>query len=200
MQKEQKKFDSFLSGTLNFSLELVKTVAIVFTLAFVIRYLLIQPFVIEGSSMEPNFHNRQLIIIDKLSYRLREPSRSDVVVFESPQNMNVYFIKRIIGLPGDSIRITQGEVYINGNKLNEPYLKPDQKTSIEGSDLGTLEKTLSQNEFFVMGDNRDQSSDSREWGILPRKNIVGRFWFVIYPRNSWYSSLPTFEKLALKDL
>lgn len=172
---------------ISFFIELAKTIAIVFILAFVIRYFFIQPFVIEGSSMEPNFHNRQLILIDKISYRFHEPKRGDVVVFESPQNPSVFYIKRVIGLPGQHILIKDGDVYIDGEKISEPYLEKGQKTSIQGFDTNTVDEKIPQDEFFVMGDNRDQSSDSREWGLLKRNAIAGKFMVVIYPRNKWYS-------------
>ena len=172
---------------LAFFIELAKTIAIVFILAFVIRYFFIQPFVIEGSSMEPNFHNRQLILIDKISYRFHDPKRGDVIVFESPQDPSVYYIKRVIGLPGQHVLIKDGDVYVNGKKLSEPYLTKGQKTSIEGYESNTIDEKIPNDEFFVMGDNRDQSSDSREWGLLKRSAIAGRFMVVLYPRNSWYS-------------
>ncbi|MDO8513086.1 MAG: signal peptidase I [bacterium] len=170
-----------------FFIELLKTVAIVFVLAFIIRYFVIQPFVIEGNSMEPDFHDRQLILINKLSYRIHNPNRGDVIVFESPQNHSIYYIKRIIGIPGDEIQLKEGDVYLNGEKIDEPYLSLGQKTTADTSATGTLDVTVGRDQFFVMGDNRDQSSDSREWGLLDKNLISGKFLVVIYPRDSWYS-------------
>ena len=164
----------------SFFIELIKTVAIVFVLAFIIRYFFIQPFIIEGSSMEPNFHDRQLILIDKITYRFQQPKMGDVVVFESPQNHAIYYIKRIIGLPGDKVSVKNGEVYINNAKITEPYLEDNQKTIVDGSEAGVLELKVPNDQYFVMGDNRDASSDSREWGFLEKKYIAGKFLLVIY--------------------
>lgn len=175
---------------LSFFIELIKTVAIVFVLAWVIRAFVIQPFIIEGSSMEPNFHNKQLILIDKISYRIHSPRRGDVIVFESPQNHAVYYIKRIVGLPGDQVTIKNGGVYVNNQIDTEAYLAPGQKTIVEGSEVGSLEVKVGPDQFFVLGDNRDASSDSREWGLLDRNLIAGRFLVVIYPRH-WYKQSKT---------
>ncbi len=176
-----------LAKFFSFFIELLKTVAIVFVLAFIIRYFFIQPFIIEGSSMEPDFHDRQLILIDKITYRFHGPKLGDVVVFESPQNHAVYYIKRVIGTPGDQVTIKGGAVYVNNQKISEPYLKNGQKTIIDGTETGVLDEKIPANQYFVLGDNRDASSDSREWGILDKSLIAGRFMVVIYPRH-WYGT------------
>ena len=174
-----------MSKFFSFFIELVKTAAIVFILAWIIRAFVIQPFIIEGSSMEPNFHNKQLILIDKLSYHIHSPRRGDVIVFESPQNHAVYYIKRIVGLPGDQITIKNGEVFVNNKKDPESYLSQGQKTIVGGSETASLEEKVGPNQFFVLGDNRDASSDSREWGLLDKNLIAGRFMVVVYPRH-WF--------------
>lgn len=169
-------------------LEVVKTVAIVFALAFIIRYFLIQPFIVDGLSMEPNFHNRQFILIDKASYRLHQPSRGDVIVFRNPRDTSIYFIKRVIGLPGETVEIKDGQVFINGSVLPEPYLPSDRKTYTENKESQTTKVTLDSGHYFVMGDNREESSDSREWGPLSNANIVGRHMVTVYTPDSTYSS------------
>lgn len=173
-----------VSKIIAFFIELLKTVAIVFILAFIIRFFIIQPFIIEGNSMEPNYHNRQLILIDKLSYRFHQPKRTDVIVFESPQNHAVYYIKRVIGLPGQIVTIKDGDVYINDAKLSEPYLASGQKTTVGNDPAQPFSITVGANQLFVMGDNRDQSSDSREWGLLDENLISGKLLVVIYPRDA----------------
>lgn len=180
-----------LTKFFSFFLELIKTVAIVFVLAFIIRYFLIQPFIIEGSSMEPNFHDRQLILVNKISYRFQQPKLGDVIVFESPQNHSVYYIKRIIGVPGDEVAIRDGSVFVNNQQISEPYLKKDQVTTADGSGSGVLDEKIPANQFFVLGDNRDASSDSREWGFLDRNLIAGKFLVVIYPTKAWYGQTST---------
>lgn len=135
-----------------------------------------QPFLVQGSSMEPNFHNNNYLIVDELTYRFREPQRDEVIVFVNPtNNKNEYYIKRIIGLPGERVVIKGNQVSVDGNRLPETYLSlEDQNFS------NTVDVTLKKDEYFVMGDNRPHSFDSRNWGPLHRSYIVGmvrlRFW------------------------
>jgi signal peptidase I len=157
----------------SFVLQLVLIVAIVVA----IRWFVAEPFIVSGSSMTPNFHDGQYLIIDKLSYHLINPHRGDVVVFRNPRNESEFYIKRIIGLPGETIRFTQGGIEITnaefpeGRVLEEKYLPNDFSTT--GS---PAPQTLGTDDYFVMGDNRtpNGSSDSREWGALPRFEIVGK--------------------------
>ena len=162
--------------------EFIKTVAIIIVIAFFVRFYLVQPFVVDGSSMEPNFHNGEYLLVDKITYRLRQPQRGDVIVFHPPPSPTFNYIKRIIGLPGDKIDIKDGEIFINGVKLQEPYLE-DERTIVRVSDFANVDKKLGSEEYFVLGDNRDHSSDSREWGTLPKANIIGRAWLVIFPQK-----------------
>jgi signal peptidase I len=129
--------------------------------------------------MEPTFETGQYLIVDELSYRLSAPERGDVIVFRYPKDPSQYFIKRIIGLPGETVQIQGGEVFIaaaNGQRrqLSEPYITNHGN----GADMST---TLAPDEYFVMGDNRPESSDSRSWGILPKQNIVGRAFLRLLP-------------------
>lgn len=169
----------FQTRLINFLLDLVKTLAIVFVLSFVIRTYLIQPFIVDGSSMQPNFHTNEFIMTSKAVYHLHKPQRFDVIVFRYPNDPTTFFIKRVIGLPGETVEIKDGSVYINSQSISEPYLSKGQKTTING-DLTVSQKiTLGSNELFVMGDNRDNSFDSRSWGPLKLVNVVGKYWLDI---------------------
>ena len=181
---EENKVISFLS----FFWDLVKTFIVVMMIAFSIRYFIIQPFVVDGDSMLPNFVNNEYLIAEKISYDFREPSRGDVVIFRYPKNPEVIYIKRVIGLPGELIEIKNGKVFITstGNEqfeLTENYLSKTTKTYSynEGQSSDGFKLQLKDREFFVLGDNRDHSSDSREWGVLPRGNIIGRVWITVTP-------------------
>jgi len=140
-----------------------------------IYYLVIQVFIVKGVSMEPNFIDGELIVIDRLTYYFRKPSRGDDIVFIFPGTANQKYIKRIIGLPGEKIVIKDGIVFIDGKKLREDYLPDNFKT------MGEVEVLLRNNQYFVLGDNRDLSNDSRIWGPLAGENIIGRAVAVIFP-------------------
>lgn len=147
-----------------------------------IRLFVANPFIVAGASMVPTFEDGDYLIVDEISYRFEEPKRGEVVVFRYPKNPSKYFIKRIIGLPGETLALKGGNVSIwkDGKKvtdLEEPYVKNDS-----GGD-GTY--VLKDDEYFVMGDNRPSSSDSRVWGVLPRENIVGRAWLRLFPPESF---------------
>lgn len=165
--------------------EIFKVVAIVAFSALVLRGLVAQPFIVQGSSMEPDFHDGEYLLIEKLGYRFGNPSRGDVIVFEYPNNPSVNYVKRIIGLPGETIRIDDGKVFIGNRLLTEQYLTGNERTVV-GSDGGTpYEITLKGDSYFVMGDNRAHSSDSREWGPLDRRFIVGKTALVLFPRDDF---------------
>jgi len=163
-------------GVISFIIEWTKLFLLALAIVIPIRVLLFQPFVVSGASMDPNFHNADYLIIDELSYRLREPERQEVIVFKYPNNPALKYIKRVIGLPGEKVEIVNGQVFItSGNKtfqLEEPYLSEETKQTWINNNNFSVE--LGQNEYFVMGDNRNFSSDSRIWGPVPRKNIVGK--------------------------
>jgi signal peptidase I len=132
---------------------------------------------IDGSSMEPNLHHGEFVIVSKINYRFGEPERGDVVVFDFPRNITQEYIKRVIGLPGEEIRVANGKVHVNGVMLEEPYIKVEP--NYEG------EWTVPENTLFVLGDNRNNSSDSHNWGTVPQENIVGEALLVYWPPNSW---------------
>jgi signal peptidase I len=137
-----------------------------------IRLFLAQPFVVQGESMHPTFENGDYLIVDEVSYRFKDPKRGDVVVFRYPSNPSVFYIKRIVGLPNESVSINRGKVTVtktDGTKLtlDESYVVSEDATYSTNTHLGA-------GEYFVLGDNRPNSSDSRVWGALPEKDIVGR--------------------------
>ncbi len=141
-----------------------------------IRYFLIQPFIVKGASMEPNFYDEEYLIINEISYRFAEPRRGDIVVFRYPGNPQEYFIKRIIGLPGEKIQIKDNEVYVynqdnpDGIKLNEPYLSAGAQTY----SLNEEAVSLAGDEYYFLGDNRNASRDSRNFGPVNKSFIIGK--------------------------
>ena len=143
-----------------------------------IKYFLIQPFIVNGASMEPNFFDGDYLLVDELSYRFEQPERGDVIVFKSPQDPSIYFIKRIVGLPGETVEVDGNVVKINGKVLDEPYLS----SGISNEWSGTYgPKTLDKNQYFTMGDNRINSFDSRYWGPLDSKAIIGLVKLRLWP-------------------
>lgn len=156
--------------------EILKIVLLAVIIVLPIRYFLFQPFIVSGQSMEPNFEKGDYLIVDELSFRLRAPKRGEVIVFKYPFNPRQRYIKRIIGLPGEEVKIEDGVVKINGKVLDEKeYLPPEIKTE------GFLEVKLRENEYFVLGDNRAASYDSRRWGPLPKRFIIGRVVLRLWP-------------------
>jgi len=165
-----------LSSFLLFIWEILKIVIIALVIVIPIRYFLFQPFIVNGQSMEPNFENSNYLIVDELSFRFRDPQRGEVVVFRYPKNISQRFIKRIIGLPGDKIEVKAGSIMVNDQVLDESkYLPSGVQTP------GNIQTSLNENEYFVLGDNRISSFDSRQWGLLPRKNIIGRVLIRAWP-------------------
>lgn len=177
-----------------FGAELIRTAIIVSVLAYGIRAFLIQPFVVEGSSMAPRFQTNDFLIVDKLSYRLHTPSRGDIIVFKYPYDLQTNYVKRIIGLPGETVKIEDGKVEVinknnpNGFILTEPYLSVGNTTQILPTSTQN-EYTVPEGKYFVLGDNRHASSDSREWGFLPKEDVIGRVFVQAFPFNraSWVS-------------
>jgi signal peptidase I len=161
--------------------DLLKTIVFVIVLAFLIRFFIFQPFVVQGISMEPTLHNSEYLIVDRLSYRFSEPHRGDVVVFPAPDNSKVDYIKRIIGLPGEEVKITDNHVYINNILIDEKYLPNDFKTLVNNKEGEALDKIVGPNELFVMGDNRENSYDSRFFGVIKKDSVVGKAWLILFP-------------------
>jgi signal peptidase I len=155
--------------------ELAETVVLSLVIFLLIR-MVVQNYRIESHSMEPNFFEGQFILVNKLAYRLGMPSRGDVVVFHNPTNTEEDYIKRIIGLPGDTVEIRDQLVYINGEPLDEEY---DMNPLIPGTYYGPT--VIEPNHLFVMGDNRPNSKDSRSFGPLSEDLIVGKAWLRVWP-------------------
>lgn len=160
--------------------EITKIVIIALLIVVPIRTFLFQPFFVRGESMTPAFENGDYLIIDEISYRFRDPQRGEVIVFRYPYDPSQRYIKRIIGLPGETVEIKEGKVTISNQK--EPYLLDESDYLL--SDLFTPGEeiiSLTENEYFVLGDNRSASADSRRWGPLNRENIIGRVLFRAWP-------------------
>lgn len=161
--------------------DVLKFAIIAICIVVPIRVFIAQPFVVSGSSMVPTFHTSDYLIIDELTYRLHEPHRGDVIVFRYPKDTSKFFIKRVIGLPGETISVTtagitiKNSVHPEGFKLSEDYITPQVGFQ------SPVQKTLADGEYFVLGDNRPASSDSRIWGTVPRQNIVGRAFLRLFP-------------------
>ena len=174
--------------------EIVEVAVIALVAVFLIRSYLVQPFLVSGNSMVPTFMNGDYLLVDELSYHFREPYRGEVTVFRYPQNESTFFIKRVIGLPGERVKIENNTItiyntkYPNGKVLEEAYLPKDLITS------GSINTELKADQYFVLGDNRLFSYDSRSWGVLPAKDIVGlarlRLW---PPRSIQAFAAPAYE-------
>lgn len=163
--------------------DLVRFILIAIAIVLPVRILIAQPFIVSGSSMFPTFEDKQYLIVDQISYRFEDPKRGDVVIFRFPLDPSKFFIKRVIGLPNEKVTIKNGIVSVtdtNGKSksLDEPYLESDNASHDDFS------VELKDGEYFVMGDNRIASSDSRAWGVLPKKNIMGKAFLRLLPANT----------------
>ena len=169
----------------SFLLDILQTIVLALAI-FMIAYLfLFQPHQVKGHSMDPNFSDGEYLLTDKLSYRFGEPKRGDVVVFEAPVNRREDYIKRILALPGENVMVKDGKVLINGRPLDEEYIPETFRTNpgVYLADGSTI--TLRPDEYIVMGDNRDHSSDSRSWGPVKKSDLVGRAWVIYWPPKLW---------------
>lgn len=162
-------------------LEIIKVVLISLAIIVPVRYFLIQPFYVKGASMEPNFFDHEYLIINEISYRLGAPERGDIVVFKYPMDTSQYFIKRVIGLPNETVEIKNGEITIynkdhsGGIPLDEKYLSASVRT------FGDRTVSLGADEYFLLGDNRLASFDSRSFGPVNKKYIIGKVWLRGWP-------------------
>src|SRR3989338_7753566 len=173
--------NSLFKEALLFLWEIVKVIIISLAIIIPIRYFLIQPFYVKGASMELNFHDHEYLIVDQISYRFHDVQRGDVVVFRYPKDPREFFIKRVIGLPGETVVIRNNKIFIynsqntDGEAVQESYLPKD----IEN--IGNVTQKIEKDEYFLMGDNRPESLDSRVFGPVNRKHIVGRVFFRGWP-------------------
>ena len=160
--------------------EIVRFSIIAILIVIPIRMFIAQPFIVSGASMDNTFNSGQYLIVDQVSYYFDEPKRGEVVIFRYPKDPSKFFIKRVIGLPGETITIENdtvtitNEEYPDGLVLDEPYVRSMDTPQ-------NLTEALGEREYFVMGDNRDQSSDSRSWGVLQEERIIGRAFLRLFP-------------------
>ena len=175
--------DTIWSSVKSFVWETAKVIVISLAIIIPVRYYVIQPFYVKGASMEPSYYDHEYLIIDELSYHVRDPRHGEVVVFRPPNDPRQFYIKRVIGVPGDRVKITGGSVirytaaHPDGEQLDEPYLSEGTVT------LGEVDVQLKDNQYFVLGDHRGASLDSRVFGTIARGEIVGRTWIRGWPLN-----------------
>lgn len=180
-----KETPSLVTQKTSFTYDVVTFALIALAIVVPIRWFVAQPFIVRGDSMVPTFHSGDYLIVDQLSYRFEEPKRGDVIIMRYPKDESVYFIKRIIGLPGETVELQGTNVIIRRGTdesaltLQQPYIS----TMPHRPEYGTY--ALGADEYFVMGDNRDASSDSRVWGALPRENIIGLALVRLFPPTSF---------------
>lgn len=176
-----KSGGSFFDNLKSHIIDFIQTL-VVFGAIFALIYLFIaQPHKVSGLSMYPTFDNGDYILTDKLSYRLGSPEKGDVIVLKNPRNEEQDFIKRIIALPGDTLTVENLGVFVNGEKLPEDYLPEGIQTKAGNFLIAGAEIKAGPNQYFVFGDNREHSSDSREWGSVTKEEIVGRVFFRYWP-------------------
>ncbi|PIS05028.1 MAG: signal peptidase I [Candidatus Buchananbacteria bacterium CG10_big_fil_rev_8_21_14_0_10_42_9] len=174
-QSSNSNDPTLFKEALIFIWEIVKVVVISLAIIIPVRYFLIQPFYVKGASMEPNFHDNEYLIINEITYRFNDPERGDVVVFRNPNNKKEFFIKRIVGLPGETVAINNGRIVIKNNSnpqgivLEEDYLEPGTKTLANNN----KEWTVPALHYFLLGDNREHSLDSRIFGPVDQDLIIG---------------------------
>ena len=160
---------------------LFRDILITLILALVIFFLLqftVQNFIVIGSSMQPNFQEGERVVANKVAYKLHEPERGDVIVFHPPGNQQEDYIKRVIALPSETIEVKDGVVYVDGLPLDEPYIKQPPSYTYTVA-------TVPDNEYFVLGDNRNNSNDSHNGWTVPQQNIMGKVWLTVWPPDEW---------------
>jgi signal peptidase I len=158
--------------------EVIETVLLALVIWLAVNFATAR-YVVEGISMEPTLHTGEFLIVNRLTYRFGEPQRGDIIVFDYPNNTDDDYVKRIIGLPDETVTVDRnGNVYIDGALLDESYL-PARISAYQG------EWVVPENSYFVMGDNRRSSSDSRSWGALERQFIIGKAWLSYWPPSLW---------------
>jgi len=186
-QIPESMWPDWLKSSALFFFEILKIVVISLAIILPIRFFLVQPFYVRGASMEPTFHDYQYLLIDEISYRFSDPQRGDIVVFHYPEDPSQFFIKRVIGLPGETVSLEDGDVVITPASpaasivLHEPYLSDSLETNCLKQYSCTLPMTLGSDQYLVMGDNRNASFDSRYFGPVTKEGIVGKVWLRVWP-------------------
>jgi len=164
------------SGVWGFFLDIIETIVLSVLLFLAINAVSAR-IRVDGSSMEPTLHNGEFVIVNKLAFKLGSPKIGDVIVFHYPRDPEQEYIKRILGLPGDHVKITNGQVYVNGEPIKETYIAAPPSYQSEWN--------VPEDAFFVLGDNRNNSSDSHNWGPVPVENVVGKALIVYWPPQNW---------------
>lgn len=158
--------------------EVIETIILTLLMFLVIRFA-VQNYFVDGASMEPNLHNAERILVDKWTYLFHTPARGDIIVFIAPPEPSQNYVKRVVGIPGDTITINDTTVIVDGVTLQESYIDPKRQGNPYSKPITNL--VIPPNEYYVLGDNRAGSSDSRDWGFVPSKNIIGRAALVYWP-------------------
>ncbi len=172
-----------LKAIIEFVMDVLETIVFIGSL-FIVTYLFImKPNQVKGASMEPTFKSGEYIFTSKITYKFRKPERGDVIVFKSPKNPDIEYIKRIIGLPGDKILFKDGEVYVNDHLLKESYISTKTNLWEGGFAKEGIPIVVPENELFVMGDNRPRSSDSREFGPVTFSIVIGQVFYRYFPSD-----------------
>jgi signal peptidase I len=172
-----------VKSIIEFVMDILEIVTFVASIFIVIYLFIVQPNQVKGGSMENTFYSSEYIFTSKITYKFRPIHRGDVIVFKSPRNQDIEYIKRVIGLPGDTVRVSNGFVFVNGIQLDEPYTTA-QTNIFEGGFLKADQLiTIAPEQLFVMGDNRPRSSDSRDFGPVPINSIIGQVFYRYFPLN-----------------
>lgn len=177
-------FVGILRGIYLFLVDTVQTLLIAAAVFLVIYIFLFRPFQVSGQSMHPTFIDKEYVLTNLISLKFEKPKKGDVIVFKAPNNQEKDYIKRVIGTANDTISLIDGNIYVNGKKLDEnAYLKSDVKTYAGSFLKEGAEITVPSKNYFALGDNRPYSSDSREWGFVKETEIIGESFFVYWPPN-----------------
>lgn len=172
---------SFVGKVGLFFLEVIKITLLAGITIGLVRYFLFKPFYVKGQSMEPNYKEHEYLIVDEFTYRFREPKRGEVIVLNSPVSDNEYYLKRIVGLPGERVKIEDNKIVVYNDKFPQGIVV-EEKYLVEDTP-GSVQITMGPNEYFVMGDNRDASYDSRRFGPIKLDSVVGKTWLRGWPLN-----------------
>ncbi len=184
--EEKGKNKSIFSELMGFSFETLKVLIVSLVIIFSVRTYVMQPFFVSGKSMEPNFYDGDYLIVDEVTYKFEEPKRGDVVIFRYPRDPKEFFIKRIVGLPGETVEIRDNKIIIyNGENQGGMMVDEDVYLPSNTATNGNFFVELKNDEYYVLGDNRSYSSDSRVWGVLEKRFIVGRALLRAWPLDNF---------------
>ncbi len=179
-QKQEENKESFTQSFKQSLWEFVKFIVIAAVIVVPIRLWVAQPFIVSGSSMVPTFENGEYLVIDEFSYHFRQPARGEVIIFRYPQDHSKFFIKRIAGLPGERLEIKNSKIYVYNTEFPEGFTLDESYLS-KNLAMADTSITLGNTEYYVLGDNRTMSSDSRYWGPLSNDLVIGRAWLRLWP-------------------